>query len=443
MKTVTIIGFGRFGKTLYRLIKDDFTVTIYNRSPVTEIASRAANTKIANSLREAYESDVIFFAVPIESFERVVREHKKYFNHRHLLIDVLSVKMHAENVFTKYLKGTKTRAILTHPMFGPDSSKNGFDGLPLIITNHSATPEEYDFWKTYFAGKKLRVIEISAREHDKLAAGSQGLTHFIGRLLSAYGFSETPIDSLGTKKLLEVKGQTCNDTWQLFTGLQHYNPYTKRMRIRLGEIYDRLYNKLLPARAHKGYIAYGIQGGIGSFNEEAIFSFLKKNKVGKYKIKYLYTSKRVMHALHASEIDVGQMAIHNSVGGIVDESIQAMARYKFRIVHQFAIIIAHALMIRNDAKLADIDTIMSHPQVFAQCKSTLAQKYADLKLTSGNGDLIDHAKVAKYLRERKLPKNIATMGSKILAKLYGLTVVEDNLQDSKENFTSFVHVSRI
>lgn len=124
------------------------------------------------------------------------------------------------------------------------------------------------------------------------------------------------------------------------------------------------------------------------------------------------------------------------------ESIEAMAKYKFTIIEEFAIIISHALMIRKDVELKDITTIMSHPQSFAQCKKTLEQKYPNLKKTSGEGELIDHALVAKHLSEGKLPKHIAVMGSKILASIYDLKIVEDNLQDLKENYTSFLLVRR-
>lgn len=51
--------------------------------------------------------------------------------------------------------------------------------------------------------------------------------------------------------------------------------------------------------------------------------------------------------------------------------------------------------------------------------------------------------VAKHLSEGKLPDNIATMGSKVLAKFYDLKIIEDNLQDAKENYTSFLQVARI
>lgn len=441
MKKVSIVGFGRFGQTLYRLLKDDFIVTLYDKKNIS-YEKLTKSTVITNNIAEVYNSKTIFYAIPISAFENIIASHRKYFKDYHILIDVLSVKMYPAKIFKKYLKNSKTQVILTHPMFGPDSSKEGFDNLPLIIDKFLSSTETYKFWKDYFKSKKLNVIEMPAKTHDKLAASSQGLTHFIGRLLDAYYFKSTPIDSLGTKKLLEVKEQTCNDTWQLFTDLQHFNPYTKQVRIRFGQIYDKIYNKLLPKQINPKYLTFGIQGGRGSFNEEAIQYYLKKEGIKKFKVKYLYTSENVLKSLHTGDIDRGLFAIHNSVGGVVVESIYAMADYKFKIIEEFAIKIAHALMIRKDTKLSDITTIMTHPQVFAQCKSTLARKYPNLKQTSGQKELIDHAVVAKYLSENKLPKNIAVMGSKVLAQLYNLQIIEDNLQDAKENYTSFLMAAR-
>ncbi len=214
------------------------------------------------------------------------------------------------------------------------------------------------------------------------------------------------------------------------------------MRLKLGDAYDNIYNKLLPEQLHEDHLTIGIQGGKGSFNDEAVQHYVKKAGIEKYDIKYLYTSERVMAELHSGEIDRGLLAIHNSVGGMVGESVEAMAHYKFSIVEEFAIIIAHALMIRDDAEFSDIEQVMAHPQVFAQCKSTLARKYPDLNFVSGKGELIDHANVAKQLGAHKLPKETGTMGSKVLAGLYNLKIVEDNLQDAEENYTSFLMVKR-
>lgn len=438
---ISIIGFGRFGKVLYKLLKNDFDIVLYDKKPIK------GGEK---SLKQVYKSDVIFYAIPIEDFEKTIAAHKKYFRPEHLLIDVLSVKMHPKKVFEKYLAGTGAKALLTHPMFGPDSVKDGFKNLPMILDKFTADKTRYSFWKNYFKKKGLNVIEMTAKEHDKLAAKSQGLTHFIGRLLDDYGLKPTAIDSLGAKTLLKVKDQTCNDTWQLFTNLQHFNPYTKQMRIRLGAVYDKLYNKLLSRQANPNFLTFGIQGGKGSFNEEAVVYYLNRAKKDasprrslKHKIKYLYTAENVLRALNAGEIDFGQMAIQNSVGGVVDETISAMAKYKFKITQQFEIKISHALMMRPDAKFSDITTIMSHPQALAQCKQTLAKKYGKLKQTSGDKELIDQAQVARRLAEKRLPKNISVLGSRMLAKIYDLKIIEENLQDAKENYTSFMMVERI
>ena len=121
------------------------------------------------------------------------------------------------------------------------------------------------------------------------------------------------------------------------------------MRLRLGQSYDRLYNRLLPKRVDSKYIVYGIQGGIGSFNEEAILFYMDKKKVHNFKIKYLYTTEKVLKNLHEGNIDYGLFAIQNAVGGVVQESTYAMARYKFKIIDEFAIKIRHFFFLITQA----------------------------------------------------------------------------------------------
>jgi len=426
MKKVAIVGFGRFGKTLKRLLDQDFELTIVNRKNAEEIVN----------------SEVVFYCVPISTFESVIKSHKKYFRENQLLIDVLSVKMHPKKVFEKHLRGLKTQALLTHPMFGPDSSKNGFDGLPIIVDKFKTSQENYLFWKNYFANKRLKVIEMTAKKHDQLAANSQGLTHFIGRLLEKFNLKPTEIDSLGTKKLLEVMGQTCNDTWQLFNDLQNFNPYTKAMRIKLGRTYDLLYNQLLPKRINRKKIIFGIQGGKGSFNEEAIIFYVKNNAIKKFQVKYLFTSEKVLKNLNEGNIDFGLFAIQNAVGGVVEESTYAMAKYKFKIVEEFQIMIRHCLMRRRDVDTKDIKTIMAHSQNLRQCKDNLAKRYPNLKQISGQRDLLDTARCAEALTKNKIDKNTAILGPKILVEIYDLEIIDENLQDSQDNLTSFFLVSR-
>ena len=443
-KTVAVIGFGRFGRLWASLLRDDCELVVHD--PASETNERAAELGFAPvSVQGALAAEVVFYCVPISSFEATLEEHLPHFAAQsgpRTLIDTLSVKVHAREVFDRHLPPTY-QAMLTHPMFGPDSvAVGGLAGQPIVLDRYRMHEEAFVLWEQYFVSKGLDVVVMSADEHDRLAAKSQGVTHFVGRTLELFGFAPTPIDTLGTRKLHEITAQVTNDTKQLFIDLQTRNPYTSAMRVRLSHAQDTVFDQLLPNRVHNDRIVVGIQGGRGSFNEEAARHYMSRTPDVPFELVYLHTTERVLRGLHEGTIDRGLFAIHNSVGGMVGESVRAMARYRFDIVEEFAIKIAHALMMSSSADLSDIDTVMTHPQVLAQSRTTLSKKYPNLRQTSGDGDLIDHAKVAELLANGGLPANIATMGSSVLADIHGLRVIEDNLQDLDENYTSFLWVQR-
>ena len=115
-------------------------------------------------------------------------------------------------------------------MFGPDSAKNGMKGLPIVMCAMGEKDQRYEKVKKLFLDMDLRVIEMTADEHDRDAAFSQGITHFIGRVLKEMDVQDKEIATKGYKSLLEIVEQTCNDPLQLFYDLQRYNPYTRDMR---------------------------------------------------------------------------------------------------------------------------------------------------------------------------------------------------------------------
>lgn len=244
MKTVSIVGFGRFGETLLKLLGDEFEVGVYTRSAANrQRIPQKPNVKVLSDEKDIFKAEIIFYCVPISAFEDIFKHHVPYITDNHVVVDVLSVKVHPKRVFERHLKGKKTQAMLTHPMFGPDSSKNGFAGLRFMIDKFRATDETYAFWMEFLKGKKLEIEEMTANEHDKKAANSHGLTHFIGRLLQEYGFQPSEIDTVGAIKLKEIMDQVCNDTWQLYMDIERYNPYTKEMVSKLDSAFARLHKK--------------------------------------------------------------------------------------------------------------------------------------------------------------------------------------------------------
>ena len=81
---------------------------------------------------------------------------------------------------------------------------------------------------------------MSADQHDHQVAFTQGVTHFIGRVLDEMDLHLHPLSTLGFRKILDVMEQTCNDPWQLFLDLQRMNPYTGEMREKLNQSFIKI-----------------------------------------------------------------------------------------------------------------------------------------------------------------------------------------------------------
>ena len=220
MNKVSIIGFGRFGAMLHSLLSKGFEVDVYDKNPID-------NSEVNEvSLEEVLKNDTIFIAVPIRDFEDLVINISSKIQSGKTIIDVCSVKVFPKQVMIDNLPA-ETDIIATHPLFGPDSLKDSGSVMTMEAVRNSI--ERYNFWKNYFESQNITIEEISAEEHDMMAARSQGLTHFVGRVIDDFGTNQTRIDTEGYKALHKLVSQTCNDTWDLFEDIQNYNPYTEKM----------------------------------------------------------------------------------------------------------------------------------------------------------------------------------------------------------------------
>ncbi len=226
--TLAIIGFGRFGQLLARTLRAHFDVRVHDREPRQDLAEQIGVAWV--DLPSACSADVVVFAVPISALDGVVRASASWIADRQTVLDVCSVKVHPKNVFQEHLEDRGASLILTHPLFGPDSASGGWAGLPIALHNQRASTAVFEWWSEFFSSLGLRTIVATPEEHDREAAYSQGLTHLVGRVLDGMQLEAGPVATTGFRALLEVRKQTCNDTWELFRDLQAYNPYTTEMR---------------------------------------------------------------------------------------------------------------------------------------------------------------------------------------------------------------------
>ena len=165
---------------------------------------------------------------------------------------LISVKTYPASIMEKLLS-PEVSYLATHPMFGPDSGKSSVEGLPMVFCSGRCPESVQHKWIKVFRDFGLNVIEMTPAEHDKEAAFTQGITHFIGRVLGEFELSASKIGTVGYKSLLEIIEQTCNDPMQLFHDLQRYNPFTHDMHMQLKQSIDNTMQTLAEADVSDGY----------------------------------------------------------------------------------------------------------------------------------------------------------------------------------------------
>ena len=236
MNKVSIIGFGRFGNLLYELLQKGFEVDVFDIDSNNETES----VRFV-SLEDVLKNDTIFLAVPIRDFEELMKDLSTKIQGNKTVIDVCYVKVHPKNMMIEHLSD-EVDIIATHPLFGPDSFQER--GSVMMMEKVRDQHDRYGFWKSYFGSQNIIIEEITADQHDMMAAKSQGLTHLIGRVINDFGTQKTNIDTVGYQALHKLVNQTCNDSWELFEDIQKFNPYTESMITDLNQSFKKIVNSL-------------------------------------------------------------------------------------------------------------------------------------------------------------------------------------------------------
>ena len=106
-------------------------------------------------------------------------------------------------------------------------------------------------------------------------------------------------------------------------------------------------------------------------------------------------------------------------------------KYRLNIYEEYFFPINHNLLGIKGTKLKDIKEVYSHAQA-------LSQSSQFLKKNNLNGNVrADTAGSAKYISELG-DKNKAAIASRLSAEIYNLKIINENIQDDKENFTRFL-----
>ncbi|XP_058183903.1 uncharacterized protein LOC131301557 [Rhododendron vialii] len=244
---IGIIGFGPFGQFLSKtMIKQGHTITATSRSDHSHLCSHLGISfyREIDGFLEA-ENDVVMLSTSILSLSEVVKSIPFHRLKRPtLFVDVLSVKEHPKQVLLQVLPADSD-ILCTHPMFGPESGRDGWKDLTFVYDRVRIRDEVVcSSFLQIFGSEGCKMLEMSCEEHDKLAARSQFLTHTIGRTLSEMAIESTSIDTKNFQTLVKLKESTTRDSFDLFSGLFIHNRFAKQELKNLEVALEKVKQKL-------------------------------------------------------------------------------------------------------------------------------------------------------------------------------------------------------
>ena len=176
----------------------------------------------------------------------------------------------------------------------------------------------------------------------------------------------------------------------------------------------------------------GIQGIKGSYHHIASESYFNEN----FNLRECLTFDHLVNEIEKSEIDMGVMAIENSIAGSIIPNYALIDQNNLLIVGEVYFKINHNLMALNGQNINQINEVFSHPMALLQCKSFFSE-YPHIRLVESD----DTAYEASRISKNNL-KGIAAIASIEAAKYYNLNVLFKSIQTIKNNITRFVIIQK-
>lgn len=176
----------------------------------------------------------------------------------------------------------------------------------------------------------------------------------------------------------------------------------------------------------------GFQGVEASFSHQALIEYFGQERP----TSCFPSFKDVFDALDRGDIEYGILPVENSSTGVITEVYDLLRKYGFYIVGEKCIKVDHNLLGIKGTKLSDINEVYSHEQGFLQSKHFF-DNHKEWRLIP----YFNTAKSALYISRENF-KSKACVASKKAAEIYGLDILEENINYNKNNYTKFVIIGK-
>jgi len=145
----------------------------------------------------------------------------------------------------------------------------------------------------------------------------------------------------------------------------------------------------------------------------------------------------VLNAVESGEIDLGFVAIENSIEGTVNASIDTLA-FSGQLMIQREVVIPISMHLHGiaAAELDAVKQVVSFPHALAQCREWLKANLPHAEQIAANST----ADAVRLVSEAADPAQ-AAIGPQLAGSIYGLSTIASDIQDRKDNETRFVAVA--
>lgn len=175
-----------------------------------------------------------------------------------------------------------------------------------------------------------------------------------------------------------------------------------------------------------------IQGSIGSFHDIATHQYFQGEQL---QLICCETFEQVFENIRRDPTVIGMLAIENTIAGSLLHNYELLRNSGTTIVGEHKLHIEHSICCLPEDSWETIREVHSHPVALMQCRGFLAD-HTELKAVEAT----DTAGAAKLISEQNC-RGWAAICNASAARLYGMKVLQESIEDNKHNFTRFLVVS--
>jgi len=143
------------------------------------------------------------------------------------------------------------------------------------------------------------------------------------------------------------------------------------------------------------------------------------------------TFQDAFEAVEKGDANAAVIPLENSLAGSIHQSYDLLLEHQLHIIAEHVQRISHCLIAHPGVELDQVKRVYSHPQALAQCARSIEKLGIPQAIAS-----YDTAGSVRLIRDQGL-RDAAAIASALAAEIYGMTILQRNLEDEKANYTRF------